>query len=126
NKGKDAMDRGVAIAYDVRKFSKEFAEITARVLAANGVKAYLFDDLRATPVLSYTVRKLNCISGVVVTASHNPKDYNGYKVYWEEGSQILDDIASEILDEIGKIENFSEVKIIDKEAAIESGLIEVI
>lgn len=126
NKGKEAMDRGVAIAYDVRKFSKEFADITARVLAANGVKAYLFDDIRATPVLSYTVRKLECISGVVVTASHNPKDYNGYKVYWEEGSQILDNIANEILDEIGKINSFSEVKIIDKESAIKDGLIEII
>ncbi|WFA09958.1 phospho-sugar mutase [Tissierella sp. Yu-01] len=126
NKGKEAMDRGVAIAYDVRKFSKEFAEITARVLAANGVKAYLFDNLRATPILSYTVRKLKCISGVVVTASHNPKDYNGYKVYWEEGSQILDNIADEVLDEIGKINSFSEVKIMEKESAIKNGLIEII
>jgi phosphoglucomutase len=126
NKGKEAMERGVAIAYDVRRFSKEFADITARVLAANGVKAYLFDDLRATPILSYTVRKLNCISGVVVTASHNPKDYNGYKVYWEEGSQILDDIANEILGEISKIDSFSEIKIMDKDSAIEKGLIKII
>ena len=88
SKGQGAMDRGVAIAYDVRHYSDEFAEIAARVLAANGIKTYLFDGIRATPVLSYTVRRLNCISGIVVTASHNPRDYNGYKVYWEEGSQI--------------------------------------
>ena len=126
NKGKEAMDRGVAIAYDVRKYSKEFAEITARVLAANGIKAYLFDDLRATPILSYTVRKLGCISGVVVTASHNPKDYNGYKVYWEEGSQILDNIAEEILGEIARINSFNEVKLMDKDTATKNGLIKII
>ncbi len=106
-KGKEAMDRGVAIAYDVRHFSKEFSEIAARVLAANKVKVYLFEDIRPTPpLLSYTIRRLNTISGIVVTASHNPKDYNGYKVYWEEGSQILDDIAEEILNNINNIDDF--------------------
>ncbi len=98
---------GVAIAYDVRHFSKEFSEIAARVLAANKVKVYLFEDIRPTPpLLSYTIRRLNTISGIVVTASHNPKDYNGYKVYWEEGSQILDDIAEEILNNINNIDDF--------------------
>ena len=97
NKGKEAMDKGVAIAYDVRQYSDIFAEIAARVLAANGIKAYLFDGIRATPVLSYTIRELKTISGIVVTASHNPREYNGYKVYWEEGSQILDVIADERL-----------------------------
>ncbi len=123
SKGQEAMDRGVAIAYDVRKYSADFAEIAARVLAANGIKSYLFDDIRATPVLSYTVRKLNCISGIVVTASHNPKDYNGYKVYWQEGSQILDDIADEILEEIQKIESFSSIKTMGLDEAMEKGLI---
>ena len=126
HKGQDAMNRGVAIAYDVRKFSDEFAEIAARVLAANGIKAYLFDDIRATPVLSYTVRRLNCISGIVVTASHNPKDYNGYKAYWEEGSQILDDIANEILCEIDQIKDFSEVKKMNLKEAMAKGLIQYI
>lgn len=126
NKGQEAMDRGVAIAYDVRKFSDEFAEIAARVLAANGIKSYLFDGIRATPILSYTVRRLNCISGIVVTASHNPKDYNGYKVYWEEGSQILDDIADEILEEIDKIGDFSNIKTMNYEEAIKKGLINII
>ncbi|MDR7870474.1 MAG: phospho-sugar mutase [Tissierellaceae bacterium] len=126
NKGQEAMDRGVAIAYDVRQYSDVFAEITARVLAANGIKAYLFDGIRTTPVLSFTVRELKTISGVVVTASHNPREYNGYKVYWEEGSQILDEIASEILDEIGKINDFNEIKIMDLNKAASSGLIEYI
>lgn len=126
NKGQEAMDRGVAIAYDVRKFSDVFAEITARVLAGNGIKAYLYDDIRTTPLLSYTVRKLNAISGVVVTASHNPKDYNGYKVYWEEGSQILDDIAEEVLNEIGGIKDLREIKLMDLDEALGKGLIQYI
>ena len=126
NKGAEAMKRGVAIAYDVRHYSDEFAEVAARVFAANGIKAYLFDGIRATPELSYAVRTLNTISGIVVTASHNPKDYNGYKVYWEEGSQILDDIAGEVLGEIDKIEDFKEIKMMDLDKALEQGLIEYI
>ena len=125
-KGSNAKDRGVAIAYDVRHFSKEFSGIAARVLAANGIKVYIFDDIRPTPLLSYTIRKLNTISGIVITASHNPKDYNGYKVYWEEGSQILDDIASEILNNINRIRDFSAIKLISIEEGIEKGLIKYI
>lgn len=126
NKGQKAMDRGVAIAYDVRKYSDVFAEITARVLAGNGIKAYLYDGIRTTPLLSYTVRRLKTIAGVVVTASHNPKDYNGYKVYWEEGSQILDDIAEEILHEIGGIENLREIKLMNLDEAVNKDLIQYI
>lgn len=126
SKGKEAIDRGVAIAYDVRHHSDEFAEVAARVLAANGIKAYLFDDIRPTPVLSYAVRTLNTISGIVVTASHNPREYNGFKVYWEEGSQILDDIAGEILAEIHKMEGFNQIKIMELDEAIKEGLIEYI
>ena len=126
NRGAEAKNRGVAIAHDVRHFSKEFAEITARVLAAYGVKVYLFDGIRPTPLLSYTIRKLKTISGVVITASHNPKNYNGFKVYWEEGSQILDNIANEILAEIDKVKDFSEIKIVDFEEAKEVGLIEIL
>lgn len=125
-RGEEAKKRGVAIAYDVRRFSDEFAEIAARVLAASGIKTYLYDDIAATPILSFTVRKLKTISGIVVTASHNPKDYNGYKVYWEEGSQILDDIGDEILEEIEKLDSFDKVKIADKEEAMDSGLLEYI
>ena len=126
NKGQEAMDMGVAIAYDVRQYSDKFSETAARVLAANGIKTYLFDGIRPTPVLSYTVRELGTISGIVVTASHNPREYNGYKAYWKEGSQILDDIADEILDEIGKIDDFKEIKIMDLDEALEKGLIEYI
>ena len=86
--GKEYMDRGVAIAYDCRHYSVEFAARAAQVLAANGIKAYLFEELRPTPELSYAVRTLHTASGIVVTASHNPKEYNGYKVYWEDGAQI--------------------------------------
>lgn len=126
NKGEVAIKMGVAIAYDVRKYSDRFAETAARVLAANGIKAYLFDGIRPTPVLSYAVRELGTISGIVVTASHNPKEYNGYKAYWKEGSQILDDIASEILDEIGKIKDFKEIKMMSLDEGLEKGLIEYI
>ncbi|NMA87395.1 MAG: phospho-sugar mutase, partial [Tissierellia bacterium] len=96
------------------------------VLAANGIKVYIFEDIRPTPVLSYTIRRLNTISGVVVTASHNPREYNGYKVYWEEGSQILDDIAEEILGNINAIEDYSHIKLMDLEEAREKGLINYI
>ncbi len=126
NKGEEARNRGVAIAYDVRHFSKEFATIAARVLAANNIVVYLFNDIRPTPLLSYTIRKLGTVSGIVITASHNPKDYNGYKVYWEEGSQILDDIASQILENINKIKDFSQINIMGLEEGIEKGLIKYI
>ena len=126
NHGEGAMKKGVAIAYDVRQYSDKFAEIAARVLAGNGIKVYLFDDIRPTPMLSYTVRRLVTMSGIVVTASHNPQEYNGYKVYWEEGSQILDDIADEILDEIGSIGHFRDIKLMDFDVAKSKGLIEII
>lgn len=126
NKGQKAREMGVAIAYDVRQFSDLFAEIAARVLAANGIRVYLFDDIRTTPLLSYTIRKLKTISGIVITASHNPKEYNGYKAYWKKGSQILDNIADEILEEIDKIEDFSEIKIIDLEEGLDKGIISYI
>jgi len=120
---KEAMHRGVAIAYDCRHFSELFAKTAALVLAQNGIKAYLFDSLRPTPVLSFAVRYLNTISGIVVTASHNPKEYNGYKVYWEEGSQILDDIAIPIQEKIAQIEDFSDIKLMDENEALESQML---
>lgn len=121
--GKEYMDRGVAIAYDCRHFSEEFAATAAQVLAANGIKAYLFEELRPTPELSYAVRTLNTASGIVVTASHNPKEYNGYKVYWEDGAQILSSIANAITDKIQSITDFSSIKLMDMEEAKEKGLI---
>ncbi|MCT4605479.1 MAG: phospho-sugar mutase [Marinisporobacter sp.] len=125
-KGKVYMDRGVVIAYDSRHFSKEFAKKAALVLAGNHVKAYLFEDLRPTPELSFAVRKLGTASGIVITASHNPKEYNGYKVYWEEGSQILEDVASAITENINLIEDFSIIKEMDEEEAIQKGLLEIV
>jgi phosphoglucomutase len=111
SQGKSYMDRGVAIAYDCRHFSKEFAKRAALVLAANNIKAYLFESLRPTPLLSFTVRHLNTASGIVVTASHNPKEYNGYKVYWEDGAQIGQDLADAITENILKIDNFEDIKV---------------
>ncbi len=126
DKGDEAMSKGVAIAYDCRHYSDLFAKTAALVLAANGIKVYLFEDLRPTPELSFAVRKLNTISGIVITASHNPKMYNGYKVYWKEGSQILSDIASKILSKVEKIEDFSSIKQISEDEAKEKNLLKII
>ncbi len=122
-KGSEAEERGVVIAYDCRRMSKEFAEESACVFANNGIKAYLFDDLRSTPELSFAIRYLNCISGVVVTASHNPPEYNGYKVYWEDGAQIATDKAQAITDSIASINDFESIGILDKEEAKNRGLL---
>src|SRR6056297_1081002 len=124
--GEEAKNRGVAIAFDVRYFSKEFSELAARILANKGIKVYLHDDITATPILSYSVRELNAISGIVVTASHNPRDYNGYKVYWKEGSQIMSDIAEGITSEIEKLNYFEDVNPMNLKEAISEGLIEYI
>ena len=125
--GEERMKMGVVIAYDVRHFSKEFAKESALILAANGIKAYLFDDIRPTPVLSFAVRYLKTTAGIVVTASHNPKDYNGYKVYWDQGSQILDDVANGIVEKIEKIGyDFSKIKKISEEEALNKNLLQYI
>ncbi len=123
DKGNEAMDKGICISYDVRHKSNIFAKIAAEIMAYHGIKTYLFDGIRSTPLVSYTIRKLNTISGIMVTASHNPKEYNGFKVYWEEGSQILDDIADEILVHINEIEDFSSIKKMDLEEAVSKGLV---
>ena len=86
--GEEAVKKGVAIAFDSRRMSPEFAEITALVLNGNGIKTYIYPSLRPTPMLSFAVRELNCTGGVVITASHNPPEYNGYKVYWADGGQV--------------------------------------
>jgi len=100
----------VAIAYDSRNNSRFFAETTAQVFAANGIMVYLFDALRPTPELSFAIRELDCQSGVVITASHNPKEYNGYKVYWDDGGQIISPHDNAIISEVGNIKSISEVK----------------
>lgn len=117
---------GVAIAYDSRNNSKMFAETAACVLAANGIKSYLFDDLRPTPELSFALRELHCVAGINITASHNPKEYNGYKAYWEDGAQLPPEHADSVSAEIEKLDIFTDVKIADFEKAVESGMIEII
>lgn len=123
--GQEAMDRGIAIAYDVRNFSKEFSKIVSGILAENGIKVYLFEDIRPTPMLSFAVRELKTQSGIVITASHNPKDYNGYKVYWEEGSQILDEHADKILTKLNNLD-FKDIKWGDYKAYVDNNRIEII
>ncbi|MCF0148677.1 MAG: phospho-sugar mutase [Clostridium sp.] len=113
----------VAIAYDSRNMSKEFAKAAALTLCANNVKVYLYEGLRPTPMLSFAVRELNCTGGIVVTASHNPKEYNGYKVYDEFGGQVTDEKANIIINEVNKIENFDMIKGISEEEAIEKNLL---
>lgn len=117
---------GVAIAYDSRRMSPEFALDTALCLAANGIHAYLFESLRPTPELSFSVRTLGCMAGVVVTASHNPPEYNGYKVYWEDGAQITAPKDAEIIKEVNSITDFSTAKTMKKEDAIAQGLLTII
>ncbi|MGI6010764.1 MAG: phospho-sugar mutase [Ruminococcus sp.] len=118
--------RGVAIAFDSRRMSPEFANEAALCLAANGIKAYIFESLRPTPELSFAVRELGCIAGINITASHNPPEYNGYKVYWEDGAQITPPHDSGIMDEVKKVTDYAQVKTMEKEAAMASGLYEVI
>ena len=118
--------KGVAIAFDSRHMSPEFAEEAALTLAANGIKAYRFETLRPTPELSFAVRELGCISGIVITASHNPREYNGYKVYWEDGAQITPPHDKNILAEVAKVTSFDQVKTMKKEDAVAAGLYKVI
>ena len=120
------QDKGVAISYDSRIMSKEFSMQTALILNANGIKTYLFENLRPVPELSYAVRTLKCTAGVMITASHNPPKYNGYKVYWDDGAQIVSPRDKEIITKVREVQNFSEIKEITKEEAIEKGLFNVI
>lgn len=119
-------DKGVAIAYDSRNMSPEFADEAALCMAANGIKAYVFESLRPTPELSFALRTLGCIAGIVVTASHNPPEYNGYKVYWEDGAQITAPKDKEIITEVQNVTDYHTVKSMDKQAATEAGLYNII
>lgn len=115
-------DRGVAIAYDSRRMSPEFADESALCLAANGIKAYVFESLRPTPELSYAVRRLNCIAGINITASHNPAEYNGYKVYWEDGAQITPPHDTGIMAEVKAVSDYGTMLTMDKSEAVQKGL----
>lgn len=118
--------RGVVIAYDSRYHSREFAMETCGVLAGNGIKSYVFDDLRPTPELSYAVRKLSAIAGIVITASHNPAQYNGYKIYWEDGAQISKKLSDDIMSEINSVTDFNNVMYKNLDTAKDDGLLAVI
>jgi len=125
NKNK-VKNKSVAIAYDSRLYSKEFAEEAALVLNANNIKTYLFDELRPTPILSFAVRYLNCCSGIVITASHNPKEYNGYKVYWDDGAQVVFPIDKEIVNCVNQIDSFDKINLINKDLAVKQELFNII
>ncbi len=120
------QDKGVAISFDNRHMSAEFAEVTALCLAANGIKAYIFESLRPTPELSFALRTLGCTAGVMVTASHNPPEYNGYKVYWEDGAQITAPRDKEIIAKVNAREDYHTLKTMEREEAVEKGLYQVI
>ena len=120
------QDKGVAISYDSRKMSDEFSMQTALILNANGIKTYLFENLRPVPELSFAVRQLKCTAGIMITASHNPPKYNGYKVYWDDGSQIVEPRDKDIIAKVRAITDFKEIKTISKEEAIKKGLFNVI
>lgn len=125
-KKKNGEDRGVAIAFDSRHMSPEFSKETALILNANGIKTYLFDSLRPVPELSFAVRELNCIAGVMITASHNPPKYNGYKVYWEDGAQIVPPVDKEIIAEVNSITDYGTIKKISQDEAENRKLYNVI
>lgn len=124
--GEEGKKRGVVIAHDSRRMSREFCEEAAATLAAHGVKAFVFNSLRATPILSFATRYLNCQMGIVITASHNPKEYNGYKVYSSYGGQICVDEANEIINEINSIEDLSSINRDEFESYVESGMITIL
>ncbi len=124
--GDEAKERGVAICYDSRRRSREFAEISAAILAAHGIRSYFMDELRPVPVLSFTIRKLNCIGGIMVTASHNPAEYNGYKVYGEDGAQMQPEAADEVAAEMAEIDDYRELQWSDFETAQSTGLVKII
>lgn len=122
----NGQEKGVAIAYDSRNMSIEFAREAALCFCANGIKVYVFESLRPTPELSFALRQLNCIAGVVITASHNPPEYNGYKVYWEDGAQITFPKDKDIIAEVLAITDYKMVKSMDMEAAVANQLYHII
>jgi len=124
--GKEKMDKGIVIAHDPRHFSKEFARLAAEIYASKGIKVYTFDGMRPTPELAYLVRRLGTVSGINITASHNPKDYNGYKAYWEDGCQVGSEIASKMTDSIYALDYFDNEKRESFEGLAASGMITVL
>ena len=126
SKGQEAMDKGVVIAHDPRHFSKEFSKLAAGIFAANGIKSYTFPDLRPTPQLAYMVRRLGTIAGINITASHNPKEYNGYKAYWEDGCQVSSSVADGMTEKINAVDIWNGIKTSDFDEGVKKGLITVL
>ena len=125
SKGCEAMERGVVIAHEPRHFSKEFSELAAGIFAANGIKVYTFPDLRPTPELAFMIRKLHAVSGINITASHNPKEYNGYKAYWDDGCQVSAEIADAMTECIEKVDQWNIVKIDDIEKSDQWNIVKI-
>lgn len=123
---KGTQNKGVAISYDSRRMSPEFSKLTALILNANGIKTYIFESLRPVPELSFAIRNLGCTAGVMITASHNKPEYNGYKVYWDDGSQIISPVDKEIMNEVNSISDYKLIKTISEEEAKEKGLYNII
>ena len=117
SKGKEACDKGVVIAHDPRHFSKEFSRLAAGIFAANGIKVYTFPDLRPTPELAFMIRRLGTVSGINITASHNPREYNGYKAYWDDGCQVSSEIADGMTEKINAVDIWSGIKTSDFDEA---------
>ena len=126
SEGKAACEKGVVIAHDPRHFSREFSQLTASILAANGIRAYVFDDLRPTPELAFVIRRLDTVSGINITASHNPKEYNGYKAYWSDGCQVGSEIADRMTEHIQAVDMFTGIRTIDFDEAVTEGKIIVL
>lgn len=126
NRMDGAAQKGVAISYDCRMHSESFAREAAAILAANGIRVFLFESMRPTPELSFAVRSLKCAAGINITASHNPKEYNGYKVYWSDGAQIGDEIASQVSEAMQQCDIFTGVKTMDYQAAVADGTIQIL
>lgn len=126
SKGQDAMKKGVVIAHDPRHFSKEFSQLAASIFVANGIKVYVFDDLRPTPELAFMIRELHTVSGINITASHNPKEYNGYKAYWDDGCQVSSEIADGMTEKINAVDMWSGVKTSDFNEGVKTGMITIL
>ena len=124
--GEEAKKRGVVIGYDVRHFSKEFSELAAGIFASHGIHVWIYKEIAPTPMVSFAIRELHAFAGVMMTASHNPREYNGYKAYGQDGSQILDDIADAVSGEMAKMKDFSEIQWMDFEEGMKSGMIDYI
>ena len=126
SKGKEACEKGVIIAHDPRHFSKEFSQLAAGIFAANGIKVYIFPDLRPTPELAFMIRRLGTVSGINITASHNPREYNGYKAYWDDGCQVSSDVADGMTEKINAVDIWSGIKTSDFEEGVKAGKITVL